>query len=176
MKIAGQKVSKQVHTDVLVLPRGSDDPIVFTAQGIADFKPFEAMCPLPEPPGRLTKDGFIPNTKDETYVSQMENHNRQRVGWMVLTSLVDVEWDQADLDNPKTWPKWEDDMENAGFSSIERNLVLGLVLDVNQLDDKKLKAARESFIQGQEQARNASSSLTSEPKSTPSGDPASEQA
>lgn len=174
MKIAGQAIPKQINTDVLVLPRGQE-AIAIKAQAIADYDQFEKLCPTPEAPGRLTKDGFVPNLEDETYKQKVERHSLQRVGWMVINSLLDVEWDSVDADNPKTWTNWEDDMKEAGFSSVERNLILGLVLEVNSLDERKLKAARESFIRGQEQEQDESGSQTSEQKSSQSGKPASEQ-
>lgn len=173
MKIAGQSIPKEVNTDVLVLPRG-DAAIAIKAQAISDYEEFEKVCPVPEAPGKLTKDGFVPNLEDETYKQKAERHGLQRVGWMVINSLVDVEWDSVDADNPKTWTKWEDDMKEAGFSSVERNLILGLVLSVNSLDERKLKEARESFIRGQEQVQSESDSQTTEQKSSQSGAPASE--
>ncbi len=174
MKVNGKVVTTKSHEEVLVLPRG-DDVIAIRAKAIPDYEEFEKVCPVPEPPGRLTKDGFVPNLNDTTYKGQAERHSLQRVGWMVINSLQDIEWDKVDADNPKTWTEWENDMKGAGFSSVERNLILGLVLEVNALDERKLKAARESFIRGQEQMQSGSDSLTSGPKSTQSGPPASEQ-
>ncbi len=174
MKISGQIITQQVNSDILVLPRG-EDVIVIKAQAISNYDEFEKLCPVPEAPGKLTRDGFIPNLEDETYKGKVERHGVQRVGWMVINSLLEIDWDKVDKANPKTWPKWEDDMKDAGFSSVERNLILGLVLEVNSLDERKLKSARESFIRGQEQAANESDSQTSEQKSSSSGKPASEQ-
>jgi len=172
MKIAGQVVPKELNTDVLVLPRG-DAAIAIKAQAIVDYEEFEKLCPMPEAPGKLTKDGFVPDIEDETYKQKSERHSLQRVGWMVINSLVDVEWDSVDINNPKTWTKWEEDMTEAGFSSVERNLILGLVLSVNALDEQKLKDARESFIRGQVRVADESDSQTSERKSSRSGAPAS---
>jgi len=175
MKIGGKSVPKSVHTDVLVLPRG-EEAIVIKAEAILDYETFDKVCPVPEPPGKLTKDGWIPDKNDPTYKSQVEKRGRQHVGWMVLHSLKEVEWEHVNEDNPKTWGKWEDELKEAGFSSVERNLILGLVLEVNSLNEQKLKDARESFIHGQERLRAESDGQTSEQKSTPSGKPASEQA
>ena len=170
MKIAGQDIPREVNTDVLVLPRGNST-IIIKAEAIADFDEFEAICKKPEAPGILTaKKGFIKNEEDPTYKKRMEQYGLQRVGWMVLKSLVDIEWDRVDEDEPKTWTKWEDDMKEAGFSSVERNLILGLVLSVNSLDEQKLEQARESFIQGQETQSGESASQKDERETTLSGE------
>ena len=130
MKIGGKEITKQVHEDVLILPRG-DDAIAIRARAITEYEEFDNLCPAPTPPGKLTKDGFIPDTNDVTYKSQIERHGLQRLGWMVINSLQDVEWTTVKPDNPKTWPNWETEMKEAGFSSVERNLIIGLVLEVN---------------------------------------------
>ena len=89
MKIAGQVVPKELNTDVLVLPRG-DTAIAIKAQAIVNYEEFDKLCPMPEAPGVLTKDGFVPNTNDETYKQKSERHHLQRGGWMVINSLVVV--------------------------------------------------------------------------------------
>lgn len=172
MKIAGETITRELNTDVLVLPRG-DDFVVVKAQAIAEMDEFEKLCIAPEAPGRLVaKKGFVKNEDDPTYKEQMKQYGMQRIGWIVINSLLDIEWDNVDYEVPKTWTKWETDMKDAGFSSGERNLVLGLVLTVNSLDEQKLEDARESFIQGQGAELEKSASQTDEQKSSPSGQPA----
>lgn len=94
---------------------------------------------------------------------------------MVTRSLQEITWDKVDLENPKTWDKWQEDLQDSGFTSVECNLVLALVIDVNSLNEQKLKDARDSFILGQEQEAKRSSSQNTEPGSSPSGKPANEQ-
>lgn len=170
VKIAGKEVTRALHEDVLVLPRGDDEPIVVRARAVVDFDAFNDMCPLPKPPGKLTKDGFVPNTEDETYKKRMEQYGLQRVGFLVVNSLQEFEWDTVQEDNPKTWTKWEDELKDAGLTNVECNLIMGLVLEVNSLDDAKLKSARESFLRGQAQEANESSSPTSEQDDSQSGE------
>ena len=67
---------------------------------------------------------------------------------MVQNSLIDTEWDTVNGDDPSTWTNWEDDLKNAGLSVIERKHVLGLVMQVNSLDEQKIQAAREVFLRG----------------------------
>lgn len=170
VKIAGKEVSRTLHEDVLVLPRGDEEPIVVRARAIPDFEEFNQLCPVPKPPGKLTKDGWQPNIEDDTYKKRVEQYGIQRVGYMVINSLFEFEWDSVDMNNPKTWGKWEDELKEAGFTNVESNLIMALVLEVNSLDDSKLKAARESFLRGQAQEQSESSSQNTEQESSPSGE------
>jgi hypothetical protein len=157
---------------ILVLPR-AETPIVFRAKAPKDMVEFNDLCPQPKPPGKLTKDGFIPNLNDPTYQQITSEWSRKRLGYMVIKSLApsEIEWDTVDLANPATWGNWEADLKNAGLSQIECNRVTGLVLEANCLDEAKLDKAREVFLAGQEQATK-SSGLQAEPANTPSGQPA----
>ncbi len=170
IKIAGQAVPQTTHEDVLVLPRG-EEAIAIRAKAIPDFEEFNKTCPEPEPPGKLTKDGFVPNKDDETYKGRLEQHNIRRIGWMVTRSLQEIDWDKVNVENPKTWAKWQEDLEDSGFTAVECNLVLALVIDVNSLNEQKLKDARDSFIRGQEQEAKRLSSQNSEQENSPSGKP-----
>lgn len=173
MKIGGKEVEAYLHEDVLILPRG-ESALVIRAKAIPDFDEFNKICPTPKPPGGLTKDGWVPDTEDDTFKKRVEQHAIQRIGWMMIMSLQEVEWDTVDIDNPKTWHKWEDDLRDAGFTTVEANHILALVLEVNSLNDVKLKEARDSFLRGQEQALSESSSQTSEQNDSQSGEPAND--
>lgn len=183
IRIGGKEIPQVSHEDCIVLPRG-EDALCIRAKAINDFDEFSKICPLPEPPGKLTKDGWVPNPDDKTYRQRVEQHNIQRVGWMVVRSITEmalsdgeffpVEWDKVQVENPKTWSKWQEDLRDSGFTDVECNLVLALVIDVNSLNEDKLKEARDSFILGQEQAAKAKSSQTSEQRSSSSGEHVSE--
>ena len=173
IKIDGQAVPTAKNEDVLVLPRGTGS-IVIKARAIPDLDTFNEMCPGPKPPGALTKDGFVPNTEDDTYKKRLEQHNLQRIGYMILHTLepTNLTWETVLADNPKSWPKWEEELKESGFTNVECNLILGLVMEVNSLNEVKLKEARASFLRGQVQEQSASPSPSSEPSDTPSGKPA----
>jgi hypothetical protein len=172
IKIDGQSIPKMANEDVLVLPRGNKT-IVIRAKAFPDLDHFNEVCPAPKPPGMLTKDGFVPNLKDDTYKQRLEKHNLQRVGYMVIKSIEPskIEWERVDLDNPKTWPEWEEELTESGFTNVECNLILGLVMDVNSLNEAKLNEARASFLRGQEQEQSDSASPSSEQNDSPSGEP-----
>lgn len=173
MKISGHELNGAPHEDVLPLPhQGKIIPI--RARAIQSFDEFNKLCPEPEPPGKLTKDGFIPNPEDEGFKATLTNYHKRRMGWMVINSLQDMEWDTVRVENPATWAAWEKDLQNGGLSQVQCNLIFQHVMAVNSLDESKLREARELFLLGQAQSQSDSSSHQSEPLSTPSGEPASE--
>ena len=172
MKIGGKQVTGP--PEVFEIFEREGGPLVFRARALPDMEEFYKRCPEPKPPGKLTKDGYIPMTNDPGYLEIMANHVKQRVGYMVTRSLEpsEIEWDTVDLDNPKTWPNWEKDLRDAGMTQVEVNRVGKLVMEANSLDEAKLQAARDSFLLGRVLARSASSSQSTEPASSPSGEPA----
>ncbi len=174
MKIGGIDPKTLPNEEVLVLPRG-EQRVVFRAKALPNLDAFEALCPEPVPPGKLTKDGYTPNTEDPGYRSVMAEYSKRRLAFMVVMSLEPsaIEWDTVNLDKPGTWSLWEDDLKAANFSQVECNLILRLVLETNSLDESKLKKAREVFLLGPQQELVRSVGPTTAPVSTPSGAPVS---
>lgn len=174
MKIGGVAVTPPADS-LLVIPRESG-PLVFRARALPDMDEFDALCPLPQPPGALTKDGWVPNPKDPTYRTILENHGKKRLAFLVIRSLEpsNIEWDTVDPNNPKTWLNWDTDLKNAGLIQNERNRVLDLAVEANVLSESKIKEARDSFLLGQAKAQPASPGQTSEPVNTQSGPPVPE--
>ena len=86
MKIAGIDPKSLSNEVLLVLPRGESE-IVFRAKGLPDMGEFEALCPVPKPPGKLTKDGWVPNLTDPTYQQVLGEWAKKRLGYMVIRSL-----------------------------------------------------------------------------------------
>lgn len=173
MKIGGVDPKTLCNECVLVLPRG-EDTIVFRARGLKDMHEFDAICPQPKPPGKLTKDGWVPKLDDPTYQQVMEQWAKRRLGYIVTRSLEpsEIEWDTVDLSDQRTWAYWEGDLKNAGLTQIECNRVLALVMEANALDEAKLQKARDVFLRGQEPMPPEFSGQPTEPQSTPSGEPA----
>jgi len=173
MKIAGIDPNSLSRETLLVLPRG-ETQIVFRAKSLKDMTEFNAICPFPKAPGKLTKDGFVPNTNDATYKQVMEQWSAKRLDYMVIKTLepTEIEWDTVDAANPKTWANWEADLKNGGLSQFECNRVTALVLESNSLDDEKLEKARAIFLAGQQQEAASCSGQASAPASTSSGEPA----
>lgn len=85
MKIGGIDPKTLCNEVVLVLPRGEQN-IVFLAIGLKDMDEFNAKCPLPKPPGKLTKEGWVANDNDPTYQQIMAEWGKKRLGYMVSRS------------------------------------------------------------------------------------------
>lgn len=174
MKIGGVEI-KGPAEEVLVLPRLEGENIVIRTRAVSDMDEFEALCPLPTPPGIRTKDGWKPNANDETYKQRIELHGELRFAYMVLKSLEpsDVEWERINISDPSTWMEWQKELKEAGISSTEINRIIVCVMQANALDEAKLKEAREVFLRGPVQELSEYCGPDTELENTPSGDPAS---
>jgi len=173
MKIGGIDPKTLCNEVVLVLPRG-EDKIVFRARGLKDTDEFEALCPQPKPPGKLTKDGWVANAEDPTYQQILAAWSKKRLGYIVTRSLQpsEIEWDMVKLDDQRTWANWEKDLLDGGLTQIECNRVLALVMEANALDEAKLQKAREVFLAGQGPMPPEFSGQLTALANTPSGKPA----
>lgn len=171
MKIGGVELNGP-NEEVLVLPRLSGN-IVIRARAVSDLSEFEKLVPEPTPPGKLTKDGWVPQVDDETYQKKVEHYSTQKFAYIVLKSLEpsEIEWEGVDLANPQTWKNWTTELMAAGISAIEVNRITACVMQANALDERKLKEAREVFLRGLAEAQSASSGHPTEPESTQSGEP-----
>jgi hypothetical protein len=149
MKIGGIDPKSLPAEEVLVLPRG-DQRIVIRARGLENMEEFKSLSPEPAPPGKLTKDGWVPDTEDAGYKSVLTEYNKRRLAYMVVHSLEpsQIEWDTVKLENPATWINWEADLKAGGLSQVECNRILALVFEANCLDEAKLQKARSFFLQG----------------------------
>ena len=149
MKIGGLDPSTLPVEEVLVLPHG-DQEIVFRATGLKDMEIFKKLCPEPEPPIKLTKQGKVADVEDQGYKDALEGYHKRRMAYLVVNSLKpsDIEWDTVDLAKPETWVNWDSDLKNAGLSEFECGRILSLVLEANCLDEAKLRKARELFLRG----------------------------
>jgi hypothetical protein len=175
MKIGGVDPKTLCNEVLLVLPRGEQD-LVFRARGLKDMDTFNAKCPQPKPPGKLTRDGYVSMPDDPAYQTVLGAWAKKRLGYIMLHSLKpsDIEWDTVKEDDPRTWSNWEQDLRGGGLSEIECSRVLAVVMEANALDEVKLKKAREVFLLGQVQEQKASSGPATEQVNTPSGEPAQE--
>jgi hypothetical protein len=153
MKIGG-KVVTGVHEEVLVLPRGPEDVLVIRAQAVLDLDEFEKLCPEPKPPGKLTKDGWIPNKEDISYRQILSAHTDRRIAYLVSRSLEpsNIEWDTVKIEDPRTWLNYTKDFRAAGLSTVEINRIVQCVMAANALDEGKLEEARKVFLLGQHPA------------------------
>ena len=87
MKIGGVDPKTLSAEEIFVLPRG-DERIVFRARGVEDMEEFKKLCPEPTPPGKLTKEGFVPDTEDTGYKSILAEFSKRRLAFICVHSLV----------------------------------------------------------------------------------------
>lgn len=148
MKYKGKKIEGR-NADILVLEKGGEQ-IVFKAEALMNYKEFDKICPTPEPPERLLPGGIRKkNERDPKYIKAMDDYAEYRVNYMMLKSLQatkDLEWETVDIIKPETYGNWQIELEQAGFSEIERMRIMQLCTRVNALDDNMLDEAKESFL------------------------------
>jgi hypothetical protein len=156
MRIGGVKIEGPAE-EILVLPRG-EQMLVIRARAV-NLDEFDVLCPEPKPPGKLTKDGWIPDTDNESYRQVINSHNEKRIAYLVVKSLApsEIEWDTVEVENPRTWTNYVQDFKAAGLTTIEVNRVVQCVMRANSLDEDKLEQARKVFLLGQAQAQKESS-------------------
>lgn len=175
MKLNGQRIEGP-NRDVVVIPRGDREDIVFTIEAVLDVDSFEQMCPLPKPPLRKMKGGVdVPVLTDPTYIKALDRHAEKRLAWLVLKSLEateGLEWDKVDISDPSTWLLLREELREAGFSSVEVNRIISGAIAVNALSEAKIQAARDRFLLLREAQLNESSSQKDEPSIMLFGEPA----
>ncbi|MCA9069148.1 MAG: hypothetical protein KDA84_09510 [Planctomycetaceae bacterium] len=173
MKIGGIVCNgPRVHT--LPLPFG-DSYVVFKAVGVADYKEFNELCPRPEPPVIVTKDGQKKDWENENYLHDLRIREERRGDYLVVKSLEpsEIEWENVKLDTPKTWGNYEQELKDAGFNVHHINKIVDLVAEANCLSEEKLEWAREAFQHGRLPSLSLTPSQPTEPETTPSGEPVS---
>ena len=173
MKIKGVKISEP-NVEVVVFPRTSGN-IVFKAQAVLDYKDFDNLCPQPNPPSGMVPGGATKlDVTDPEYLKELDRWASQKTAWMVLESLKvteDLEWETIEPSDPKTWEKWQDELQDAKFSPAEISRILIAVTTACGLNQEKIELATQQFLvtMGQEQ-ENVSSPSTEQPN-TQSGEP-----
>ncbi|MEE9548663.1 MAG: hypothetical protein V3V68_04845 [Nitrosomonadaceae bacterium] len=151
MKIKGKKI-EGVNVEIIPIPRGDRDDIIFMARAIQDMEPFEKMCPLPNPPKRKIDGVDVPQLKDPNYLKAMSSRAEKRMAWMTITALEateGLEWENVKADDPSTWLQLEPELKKAGFSAVECQRIVQGVVNVNALSEEKIEAARERFLLSQ---------------------------
>lgn len=157
MKIGGVEL-KGPNIEILVIPRPDGD-IVIKAQTVRNFKEFEALVSVPQAPGVRTKDGFKRDTKDPNFKSDTKRYEDLKFAYMVIKSIEpsEIEWQKTDISKPSTWLGWDEELQEAGLSEVETNKITVTVLAANSLDERKMQAARDSFLLGLEEEESITS-------------------
>jgi hypothetical protein len=156
MKINGRKLEGK-HIEEVYFPRGEDgaNGEIMRIQAVSDFTKFNELVPEPKPP-MITKpgQGTVAKLDDPVYQKNMEAYNRKRLSYFVIEGLLatdGVEWEKVNVNDPETWEKYEEDLQDYGLTQMEVGQVLQAVMRVNTLDEDHIKAARKRFLASQQQ-------------------------
>ena len=150
MKIHGKIVNKPKNR-VIVIPRG-EDQFVFQAQAVLDYSEFDAICPRPNVPTKQTfgeNAGVTQVPDDPEYLKKLDKWQTNRYYWMVLKSLEvteGLEWSTIVSTQPETWGNIDTELQDAGFSALEVNNIMRIVLDANGLDQSRIDEATKDFL------------------------------
>lgn len=166
MKIGGVEL-KGPNIEIIVFPRPEGN-IVIKAQTCPNFKEFDALVQMPQPGGVRTKDGFKKDYKAQSYIESLEIYERQRFAYMCIKSLEpsNIEWEKTDITKPSSYLGWEEELMEAGLSEIEVNKITAAINLANNVDERKMQAARDAFLLGLEEAESDTSGPQTEPQST----------
>jgi len=157
MKLQGKEISGR-KPEVVVIPRGDEEPLVFKVGVVSNFEEFDAICNEPKAPVKTNiKTGLTVNDlTDPTYVKQMNEYNEVRSHWMILKSLSytdGLEWDTVDMKKPETYENYISEFETSGLTVMEVNHITNAIMSVNALDESKFDEARKLFLSNQVEAQ-----------------------
>lgn len=175
MKIHGKKIHG-LNTEVVVIPRQTGD-IVFKAQAVLNYEDHDKINPMPKPPTRMLPGGVLQqNIEDPAYQKRLDEWATQKFYWMFVKALEatpGLEWDTVVMDNPESWGNYKKELEDSGFAPGEVARIEMCISDACGLNQSKIDEATKRFLAGQGQAQETSSIPSSEPSTTPSGEPVS---
>lgn len=158
MKINGAKIEGR-HVEEIFVPRGEVDGIMFKAVAVTDLEEFDAKCEEPKPP-YIHRPGKAPapDYESKAYKDAMTEHNKRRLGYIMMETLKEtegLEWELMNPEDPNTWSQYEEEFKGSGFTQMEVNLILAGVMKVNSLDPEHIKQARERFLALKAEAEKA---------------------
>ncbi|MCK9463229.1 MAG: hypothetical protein M0R80_26710 [Proteobacteria bacterium] len=156
MKIGERTLGPQVR--ILVIPR-QEGNVVFKAKAVLDYKAFDALVTNPVPPNIMMKGetSFKPNFKDPKYIESLDKYIGLKRDWMFIESLSvtpDLIWEKVKLEDIETWGKWSDELTEAGFTPMEINRIIGLIIEANGMDQTMIDEATKAFLAGQVVTQN----------------------
>lgn len=154
MRIKGIEINKP-NIEVLVLPRPMGTDIIFKAQAVIDFEPFNKLCPEPQPPSILYRNGDRKlDVEDAAYKKEIGIYGLARTHWMILKSLEateGLEWETVEPSKSETWGNFREELKKGGFSEIEQGRIISAVMVANCLDESRVQEARERFLRSQQE-------------------------
>lgn len=172
MKLNGKKILGP-NREIIPIPRGNGEDLVFVAEAVLDHSHFDKLCPVPKPKLKKIGGDDIPDLNDKGYLKNIQRYSEQKTAWLVLTSLratEGLEWEQVDLNDPSTWLLFRKELHDSGFTDLEINMLVNGALTAQGLNEAKIEAAREHFLQEEQARLEILSSLKGDEKSMLSGE------
>lgn len=182
MKIGGQTVQGSHR---VIIPIVRDVPRYFVLGPVTDTAGFFEQFPSPKPPmiHNVETNMDEPDFGSAKFRAAQLTHNGQFLDWLALSSIkagaightgqeLPVTWDTIDMDDPTTFKNWRQELTDAGHTDAEINRLMDGVMEVNSLSEEAVAKARADFLRGRAEV-NLGASPSTEPDSTPSGEPVS---
>lgn len=163
MKYRGKKIEGVPRKIIPVIRE--DGNIIVIVKGIADYSPFFAICPAPEPPvvripgpGNKTRQNY----DDKNFQDEWLKWSKKKAAWAAIHCLAETEfeWETIDLNNPETFENWQTELMSAGFTDAELNRIGLAMSEVNGLNEALIDEARQSFLIEQAALQSKPSSQT----------------
>jgi len=150
MKIGTRVLGPQVR--VLVIPR-QEGNVVFKAKAVLDYKAFDSLITQPVPP-MVTMKGETEakaNFKDSKYTIEFDKYVSLKRDWMFIESLSatpDLVWEKVKIEDKGTWGLWSEELIEAGFTPMEINRIVGLIIEANGMNQEMIDEATKAFLAG----------------------------
>lgn len=149
----GNRELMGANEEIIVIPRGDSEPIVFKARAVVDMSGFDALCPLPKPPTKILKGGKrVEDVESRQFQYEVNEYSQKKVHYIVLKSLEateGLEWDTVNMSDNTTWGNYLKDLKRAEFSEVEITKIVKGVLTANCLNEEILDKARADFLASQ---------------------------
>ena len=149
MKLNGEIVRNDI-IEYVVIPRQTKN-LVFKFKPVLKTDEFDNYVKKPEPPKILLAGQTEASLdfEDEDYKKKLFDYVQSQYNWMFLQSIKateDIEWETVKDNDPATWGNYAKELLDSGFSTAETNMIVAGFNKANALDEKKLEAARASFL------------------------------
>lgn len=153
MKINGEVLDTN-YEEILVIPKFGKD-LVFKARAVLDFSEFDQLCPEPVPMYKVDKKTGEQEIdyKHKEYSKSLAMYNQKHFAYLFIKSLSatdDLEWDTVEIARPDTWVNYQTELLSSGFSQLEINKLIQLVLNANSINEERIDKATKSFLAGRE--------------------------
>lgn len=154
MRVKGKEVKGCPVKPLVLRPDDGPDKIVLMGKALQNWDEFNKLCPHPTPPQMTTaKDGVVNDSTNKDYLSVLAAYVAAQNAYVFVKTLEpsEIEWAYVKMDQPSTWVEWQRDLKEGNFTELEIKRISDFVIEVNNLDEEKLRKAREVFQQGMDQ-------------------------